>query len=802
MLWEIQSRIRRELRLVNAKIEAWLSTNAFNLLFLFLYITANLLMFTWGAVDQYNYTKFKYANQPRQKVYNSIARGGGFTLNFNCAIILLLACRLFVTGIRKTPLSKVLPLDKCFPRAHRLVGCFIGLGIAIHVPFPLIRMFEMKEWDSFSWWSSSMTFSTGVMLQILFIILSVFSLPWFRKKLFHVFYNVHTVGSLLFFALLLVHGVHKKHPYTYKFILPGLILYTADRIWRRLQVSEVELVLSGAQCSLKPGKVLELSVPKKFNYRAGQYSEINVPSLGFEWHPFTIASAPFEDNLRFYIKVQGDWTTRLYNCYHERINDSTMPNLHIRIRGPFGAPSEKFNSFKKIILISGGIGATPFAAIAKEISMSRKCRGCTETNQHQEDSGFFCEDDKVLERINLAVEQLYDFRVGGEGKPTDPAIKELYVKHLSSFTMNRTDNDSNQHSNENAVIDMEESSRQELGQQHQATISLGKQHYESRHFPHGSRYVLHSLNYLHSTRVAFLLLVSVIMRFVLVAVVAISRTGEFRFTDATLSGSAYWALCSETVLGLILSAAMITTISLEIIYMGTEYFFAKMRCLDFFFFIIASILSNILSIESCVKPPVVYWAFSAIHFGVFLPIVFVLLAYRMYKSIGMRSFLNNNHTNYARGSCSCRENVPDVNFIWTTRYSTDDEWLQKELSRTEINLHRFVTAKGATLDTRDSLNVDSFSGRPKWKTVVGQVASGIRSGEEVGVFFCGPPEMGRAVRRAVRQAEVLSHLRGAYLAAMSDRGIAHNFCVNNAHDVQRIRRFGSNIRLVFHEENF
>lgn len=249
MLRDNLLRLRRDIRLGNAIIESWFSTNAFKLLFLLLYIAANVLILTWGVVDDYHYTKSKYANHSTQKVFNSTERSGGFTLNFNCAIIMLLACRLLVTGIRKTPLYKVLPLNKCFPRAHGLVGCFIGLGVAIHFPVPLVRIFMMNEWDTISWWSNSMSFWTRVSLLVLFVILGVLSMTWFRNNHFHIFYNVHTFGSLVFFVLLLLHGVHKKHPYTYTFILPGLVLYTLDTIWRYHQMSTIELELSG-RCAI------------------------------------------------------------------------------------------------------------------------------------------------------------------------------------------------------------------------------------------------------------------------------------------------------------------------------------------------------------------------------------------------------------------------------------------------------------------------------------------------------------------------------------------------------------------------
>ena len=41
----------------------------------------------------------------------------------------------------------------------------------------------------------------------------------------------------------------------------------------------------------------------------GQYVFINVPELAkFQWHPFTLTSAPGDDYLSVHVRAAGDWT--------------------------------------------------------------------------------------------------------------------------------------------------------------------------------------------------------------------------------------------------------------------------------------------------------------------------------------------------------------------------------------------------------------------------------------------------------------------------------------------------------------
>ena len=57
--------------------------------------------------------------------------------------------------------------------------------------------------------------------------------------------------------------------------------------------------------------------PHHFNFKPGDYIFINIPAIAtFEWHPYTISSAPEQtDELSLHIRAVGHWTSKLYEYF-------------------------------------------------------------------------------------------------------------------------------------------------------------------------------------------------------------------------------------------------------------------------------------------------------------------------------------------------------------------------------------------------------------------------------------------------------------------------------------------------------
>jgi len=118
----------------------------------------------------------------------------------------------------------------------------------------------------------------------------------------------------------------------------------------------------------KPVTRLKIAPPQEgkalFLYHAASYAFVNVPEISLlEWHPFTIASAPTDDDISFAIKDmgQGTWTNRLAQLA------SDVTEIDVRLDAPYGRAY--FTHQPCLLLFAGGIGITPMHSIFREICL-------------------------------------------------------------------------------------------------------------------------------------------------------------------------------------------------------------------------------------------------------------------------------------------------------------------------------------------------------------------------------------------------------------------------------------------------
>lgn len=127
-----------------------------------------------------------------------------------------------------------------------------------------------------------------------------------------------------------------------------------------------------------------------------QYIFLCCPEISvWQYHPFTLTSAPEEDYISVHIRCVGDFTTALaaaVGCNFGKDNNE-RPGLGISavvgldqkasaldldpslkrilprvfIDGPFGSASEDVFKYEIAVLVGAGIGVTPFASILKSI---------------------------------------------------------------------------------------------------------------------------------------------------------------------------------------------------------------------------------------------------------------------------------------------------------------------------------------------------------------------------------------------------------------------------------------------------
>jgi NAD(P)H-flavin reductase len=344
-------------------IESFLLANGVMYTVVLVYIVGNLLLFLHSADKEYA------RHKDFQRYTTSIARGCGAILNFNLAVVLLSASRSLVAFLRETPLAIILPIDALMPGAHAIIGSIIVIAGAIHTVAHLVTFALKRPWSSgYSGYTS--LFVTGIGICITFVIVRLSALNMFRRQRYEMFRSCHVGGGAVAYILLCIHGLHLGVPSTWKWILGPCIIYTVDYALRVMREKRSYLFVNKHSAVFQGQSVLRLRLPRVFHFQAGQYAELKVPAISkSQWHPFTIASAPHEAEMVFYVKAAGNWTTALFQLFADRLREErgAGDDIEVHIRGPFAAPATKFDQFEHLILVGGGVGATPFCSVVKSL---------------------------------------------------------------------------------------------------------------------------------------------------------------------------------------------------------------------------------------------------------------------------------------------------------------------------------------------------------------------------------------------------------------------------------------------------
>ncbi|CAM6117656.1 unnamed protein product [Calypogeia fissa] len=347
-----------------------------------------------------------------------IAKGAAETLKLNMSLILLPVCRNTITWLRPH-LGRFVPFDDNL-NFHKVIAAAIGCAVLIHAglhltcDFPRIIManhafFEKTVGDDFHynqpnywWFLSSWEGVTGILMVILMSISFTFATKWFRRSLiklpwpfqnitgFNAFWYTHHLFVFVYIlfiihgtTLILSHGFWNKT--TWMYVAIPLIIYCGERTLRSIRAGNYEVKV--VKAAIYPGNVLSLhfAKPSNFKYKSGMYMFLKCPDISpFEWHPFSITSAPGDAYLSVHIRTLGDWTTALRNLFQEAsggkkrlqtvnnwgLSGELVQNVSfpkVCIDGPYGAPAQDYLKYDVLLLVGLGIGATPFISILKDM---------------------------------------------------------------------------------------------------------------------------------------------------------------------------------------------------------------------------------------------------------------------------------------------------------------------------------------------------------------------------------------------------------------------------------------------------
>lgn len=189
---------------------------------------------------------------------------------------------------------------------------------------------------------------TGFALFFILLIMVICSQPFVRRGgSFEIFYWTHLLYIPFWFCLLL-HG-----PNFWKwFIIPGLI-YLIERvkrlIWMKSRLGQT-YISSGL---LLPSKVTHLVIkrPLQFHFRPGDYVFVKIPKIAkYEWHPFTLSSAPEEEGyIWLHIRGVGEWTNRLHEFFEREQQRLHNGDIEPIIAGPSKPATTQVVQEKKVV---------------------------------------------------------------------------------------------------------------------------------------------------------------------------------------------------------------------------------------------------------------------------------------------------------------------------------------------------------------------------------------------------------------------------------------------------------------------
>ncbi|KAI1323433.1 putative FAD binding protein [Xylariaceae sp. FL0255] len=335
-----------------------------------------------------------------------ISRGAGLVLSVDVTLILLPVCRTLVRFVR--PKLKFLPLDENI-WFHRQVAYAMLLFTLLHVAAHYVNFFNVEKTQVRSQAAVQIHYTqaggiTGHVMLFCMLMMYTTAHHRIRQQSFETFWYTHH----LFIPFLLGMYTHATNCFVRDTVNPispfagaqfwehcigyegwrwelfAGGFYLIERLYREIRALRSTKITRVVR---HPYDVVEIQFEKpSFRYKAGQWLFLQVPSLsGYQWHPFTITSCPYDPYVSVHVRQVGDFTralgdavgagaaqAKLYDgvdpmgMYEVALqNGQQMPSL--RIDGPYGAPAEDVFDNEIAVLIGTGIGVTPWASILKNI---------------------------------------------------------------------------------------------------------------------------------------------------------------------------------------------------------------------------------------------------------------------------------------------------------------------------------------------------------------------------------------------------------------------------------------------------
>ncbi|KAG8405765.1 hypothetical protein J3458_021699 [Metarhizium acridum] len=367
------------------KFDRWMINEGYRRVFVFVFMVTHALIFAFASVHY----AMKDSLQGARDIFGFtfvIARASAVVLHVDVGIILFPVCRTLISLMRQTPLNGIIQFDK-------------------NITFHITTAWSIVFFSGFYGWLLANFASgpgwTGYVMLIALMGMVITSVEKPRRANYERFWYTHHM-FIVFFFFWSLHGAFcmiqpDVAPFCtsigasaigvfWQYWMYSGFVYLAERIARELRGRHKTYISKVIQ---HPSQVCEIQIKKQnTKTRAGQYIFFCCPAVSlWQYHPFTLTSAPEEDYISIHMRCQGDFTmavSKALGCEWDKKADTSKvvgvdrdqngvnPALQrvlprVYVDGPFGSASEDVFKYEVSILVGAGIGVTPFASILKSI---------------------------------------------------------------------------------------------------------------------------------------------------------------------------------------------------------------------------------------------------------------------------------------------------------------------------------------------------------------------------------------------------------------------------------------------------
>ncbi|KAH7285666.1 hypothetical protein KP509_33G040000 [Ceratopteris richardii] len=280
---------------------------------------------------------------------------------------------LWIPVSRGSPLLRLigLPFEHAV-RYHIWLAVFMMVFVSLHSIGYIVLYMNTDQTSRITSWETineKCSVVAGLVAWIAGLVVSLTSLPFFRRRWYEFFFAVHHL-YVVYALFWLYHAVWNYH----FFVIP-ILLFFVDRCLRFLQSRTLVDVVSA---TVLESNAIELRLARNSNDGMMRHALstwcIQLPSISrIQWHFFSSSSTNHKDEKEviIIIKPLGSWTRRLHKVLADNDNNhssSKCPfSFKARVEGAYNDESDFYLRYDSLILVAGGIGITPFLAILKDI---------------------------------------------------------------------------------------------------------------------------------------------------------------------------------------------------------------------------------------------------------------------------------------------------------------------------------------------------------------------------------------------------------------------------------------------------